>query len=167
MVVISIISLLYSIVFSSLKSARIKARDANRISDLKQIQNALELYYSDYGYYPKRISAHTETASDPCDGTATWCGGTNSLKVDLAPYYKLPTKNGDGFNKSYYYTTKLGNNFQTYGLAASLEGESNLKSNDGGSWSWAYEVGVNPSYCKTKYNSEWWTGYPNVCVGGD
>lgn len=29
-----------------------KARDAQRKSDLKQIQNALEVYYNDYGKYP-------------------------------------------------------------------------------------------------------------------
>lgn len=52
LVVISIIGLLATIVLVSLNSARAKARDTRRISDLHQIVLALEMYYSDYGYYP-------------------------------------------------------------------------------------------------------------------
>jgi type II secretory pathway pseudopilin PulG len=43
-VVIAIISLLSSVVFASLNSARAKARDAKRVSDLQQIRYALELF---------------------------------------------------------------------------------------------------------------------------
>ena len=52
LVVISIIGLLSSVVLASLNSARAKARDAVRKSDLKQIRIALELYYNEYGGYP-------------------------------------------------------------------------------------------------------------------
>jgi len=45
LVVISIIGLLSSIVLTSVNSARAKARDARRLADLRQIQNALALYY--------------------------------------------------------------------------------------------------------------------------
>ena len=51
LVVISIISLLSSVVFASVNSARAKARDAKRRSDLRQIQTALEFYYDKYGTY--------------------------------------------------------------------------------------------------------------------
>lgn len=51
LVVIAIISLLSSVVMSSLNSARSKARDARRISDVKQLQLALNLYYDKYGRY--------------------------------------------------------------------------------------------------------------------
>jgi type II secretion system protein G len=52
LVVISIISLLSSVVLASLNDARGKARDAQRIQQLKQVQAALELYYSENGEYP-------------------------------------------------------------------------------------------------------------------
>ncbi len=52
LVVIAIIGLLSSIALVSLNSARKKARNAKRISDLRQIQSALELYYSDNNSYP-------------------------------------------------------------------------------------------------------------------
>ncbi len=54
LVVISIIGILSSVVLASLNSARAKARDARRMSDLNSIQIALEMYYLDYGTY--RIS---------------------------------------------------------------------------------------------------------------
>ena len=52
LVVIAIIGLLSTLAVVSLGSARSKARDARRISDIKQIQTALELYYADQGVYP-------------------------------------------------------------------------------------------------------------------
>lgn len=53
LVVIAIIGLLSSIVLASLTSARSKANDAKRVSDLHQIQNALETYANDHnGAYP-------------------------------------------------------------------------------------------------------------------
>ncbi len=45
LVVIAIISILSSVVLASLGSARQKGRDGRRVSDVKQIQLALELYY--------------------------------------------------------------------------------------------------------------------------
>lgn len=52
LVVIAIIGILSSVVLASLNSARAKARDARRISDLKQISLALELYYDSNRSYP-------------------------------------------------------------------------------------------------------------------
>lgn len=55
LVVIAIIGILSSVVLASLNSARQKGRDARRISDLKQIQLALELYYDSSQFYPLTI----------------------------------------------------------------------------------------------------------------
>jgi type IV pilus assembly protein PilA len=52
MVVISIISLLSSVVFSSLSAARAKGRDAKRIGDFRSIRTAMELYRNDNSRYP-------------------------------------------------------------------------------------------------------------------
>lgn len=49
LVVIAIIGILSSVVLASLNSARQKGRDARRISDIKQLQLALELYYDGTG----------------------------------------------------------------------------------------------------------------------
>lgn len=52
LVVIAIIGLLSTLAVVSLNSARIKARDARRQSDLKQISTAMELYMSQKDAYP-------------------------------------------------------------------------------------------------------------------
>jgi prepilin-type N-terminal cleavage/methylation domain-containing protein len=51
LVVVAIIGILASVVLASLNSARSKARDARRKTDLVQIRTALELYYSTCGTY--------------------------------------------------------------------------------------------------------------------
>lgn len=66
LVVIAIIGLLSSVVLASMNSARAKARDAVRISSLKTIQNALELYYS---------KCNTYVVAQNCTGTAYGSGG--------------------------------------------------------------------------------------------
>ena len=59
LVVIAIIGLLSTLAVVSLNSARVKARDARRMSDLKQISTAMELYASDsnIGSYPHSQAA--------------------------------------------------------------------------------------------------------------
>lgn len=52
LVVVAIIGILSSVVLASLNSARQKGRDARRVSDLKQLQLALELYYDANAAYP-------------------------------------------------------------------------------------------------------------------
>lgn len=57
LVVIAIIGILSSVVLASLNGARKKGRDARRISDVKQIQLALEMYYdSNSSEYPDNLS---------------------------------------------------------------------------------------------------------------
>lgn len=50
--VISIIGLLSSIVMTGSVSARKKTRDIVRIANLRQLANAVNLYYQDHGYFP-------------------------------------------------------------------------------------------------------------------
>ncbi len=58
LVVIAIIGILSSVVLASLNGARKKGRDARRISDIKQLQTALELYYDDNkNSYPPNLAA--------------------------------------------------------------------------------------------------------------
>jgi type II secretion system protein G len=52
LVVIAIIGLLSSIVLVSLNGVRARARDSIRMSTLKELQKAVELYYADNGSYP-------------------------------------------------------------------------------------------------------------------
>lgn len=52
LVVVAIIALLSSLITFSVSQARLKSRDARRISDLKQIKSGTDLYFSTDGGYP-------------------------------------------------------------------------------------------------------------------
>ncbi len=73
LVVVAIIGILSSVVLASLNSARKKARDARRKSDLSQIRTALELYYSTCGSY---------IVSQNCTGSAYGAGGWGWLNYN-------------------------------------------------------------------------------------
>ncbi len=68
LVVVSLIGILATLVLANLNSARERARDAQRKSDLRNIQTALRLYYNDLGEYP--ASSGTDIVA--CDGTCVW-----------------------------------------------------------------------------------------------
>jgi type II secretion system protein G len=71
LVVIAIIGILSSVVLASLNSARQKSRDSRRVADVKQLQNALELFYDANSSYPTSTSlavlAPTYIATIPKD----------------------------------------------------------------------------------------------------
>lgn len=52
LVVIAVIGILASVIMVSVNSARVKARDARRASDIDQIYKALFMYYDTYGCLP-------------------------------------------------------------------------------------------------------------------
>ena len=76
LVVIAIIGLLSSVVLASLNGARTKGRDARRLADIKQMQVALELYYSEHNAYPASTSGLATSgyissiATDPLNESA-------------------------------------------------------------------------------------------------
>ena len=66
LVVIAIIGILASVVLASLNNARRKSRDARRITDLKQIGLALQLYYDGIGVqqYPLGVTVDAPCTND-------------------------------------------------------------------------------------------------------
>lgn len=64
LVVISIIGLLASVILVSLNGARVKARDAKRAADLKQLITALELYFDTNNSYPSTSGNLVDDCSD-------------------------------------------------------------------------------------------------------
>lgn len=53
LVVIAIIGILSSVVLASIKDVRMRANDAARISDIRSIKTAMEMYRSDNNQYPQ------------------------------------------------------------------------------------------------------------------
>jgi prepilin-type N-terminal cleavage/methylation domain-containing protein len=81
LVVIAIIGLLSSVVLASLNSARAKAKDAKRKSELQQIVRALEFYYDEYGAYPPHRPSNTCGGFRP-DWSTSYCTESNWLTTD-------------------------------------------------------------------------------------
>lgn len=52
LIAMAIIGILATVGLGSFRTAQMRGRDTERKSDLKQIANALELYFSDYRRYP-------------------------------------------------------------------------------------------------------------------
>ncbi len=90
LVVIAIIGILSSVVLASLNSARQKSRDSRRVADVKQIQNALELYYDASSTYPAALSSLAPTyistvPTDPQDQSAYKYGSLTSASAACTP----------------------------------------------------------------------------------
>lgn len=104
MIAVAILAIISSGLMSNLINSQKKARDSQRKSDLKQIQNALEAYYNDYGQYP-------------ADGSLTW--GSSFTDGKTTYMQTLPQDPSEGI--SYYYDQTLSG--QGYKLYSCLEND--------------------------------------------
>lgn len=103
LVVIAIIGLLATMSVVALSSAREKARDSRRLSDVKQIQTALEMYYSSVGQYPDDItiggaiatSSQTFMAAVPANPTPVSDGACSELPAGSDYGYETDTNHAN------------------------------------------------------------------------
>lgn len=136
LVVISIIGVLSSIGLVAFRSAQFRSRDAQRKSDIKQLTNALELFYSDYGTYP--ASSNGQIMACPYNsqtGVGVLCswGVSEFRDVDgsgntKTTYFKVLPKD-PVTEHSYYYNTVAVNSvnnagFQIYSYLENLQDQS-------------------------------------------
>ncbi len=116
LVVIAIIGLLSTLAVVALGNAREKARDSKRLSDLKQLQTALELYFNENNTYPV-VTADLGTASTSCfttEGFEETCSAAPAITyMNQVPAGPLP-----GEYYSYVGATT------SYSIQATLEGTS-------------------------------------------
>lgn len=126
LVVIAIIGLLASIVAVAVNSAREKARNTRRVADLTNFQKAIELYYDDFGKYPKGGSGDTKWVS--CRGAGddgvTWTDIATALKSYLPKLPADPIGSCDPLVTSTYAYTYYSNETD-YKVAAWGPGVSN------------------------------------------
>jgi general secretion pathway protein G len=114
LVVIAIIGLLSTLAVVALGTTRAKARDSKRLSDIKQVQTALEMFYTDNSLYPSGDGITLGVGSAAClnaDGFGA-AGCTNAYMG------QVPEDPGTG---SYIYTLSG----TTYTITGSLEGKVN------------------------------------------
>ncbi len=109
LVVIAIIGILATIVLVSLNTARKKARDTRRVSDMRQVALALEMYYDDNATsgYPGASGSNVWSTMETAIGT----GGYMT---------SVPTDPGTGTYEYWVAADK-----QSYVLNATLEDSNN------------------------------------------
>lgn len=133
LVVISIVSLLSSVIFASLKKARSKARDARRISDMHQLSNALALYVDDIKNIPLSnncgvgavgstrvgggVIIHVRCTANTTSPNDQYIGDKMVSSGYLKSYIFDPLFTSKSC-KYYYYTNSAGTQFQ---FSATLE----------------------------------------------
>jgi len=120
LVVVSIVAFLAAMAIGNLGISRIKARDARRSSDLKQIANALNVFYDRQNSYP-RVSGSGAWSEiwdrmADCLAKGTDCGFT---PVEFQPIMTSVPRDPSGGSKTYFYW--YCDNGQKYRLLAILE----------------------------------------------
>jgi len=108
LVVIAIIGLLSTLAVVALNTARMKSRDAKRVSDIKQVQTALELYYADTTAYPAAPTSNLgngDALALCTGGFKAACGATDTVYMGQVPrdpgttvYAYTQTGSGTGYS---------------------------------------------------------------------
>jgi prepilin-type N-terminal cleavage/methylation domain-containing protein len=132
LIVIAVIGILASVVLVGLGPIQKQGRDARRISDLKQVQSGLELYYNRNGAYPLNI-----TSWDQLVTTLTGAGvGVSNVPKDPNP------------SQSYQYVSSG----SSYCLGAQLEDSNNP--------AWKNSTNANPCDQMNCYDGKLYSSNP-------
>jgi prepilin-type N-terminal cleavage/methylation domain-containing protein len=131
LVVMAILGILTVITLGNFRTSQIKARDAQRKSDLRQIANALEAYYNDHSGYPlgvtsgsdngKMLACVCEEGDEPCDwdtevGNREFCDANSTVYMS-----KIPGDPVSSTDFPYCYESADGSDYKIY---AKLENEN-------------------------------------------
>jgi len=115
LVVIAIIALLSTLSVVALNSARAKARDARRLSDIKQIRTALDMYFDSNLTYPANCAGLGSSSNCMCLTSNGWatsgCAGTifmQKVPKDPGTYSYDYTMQGSGASYTIAYTLEDG-----------------------------------------------------------
>jgi prepilin-type N-terminal cleavage/methylation domain-containing protein len=109
LVVIAVIGILSGVVLASLNPSRAKSRDAYRLSEIRQIQYALNLYFNTNGKYP----------------TCLYPGGSCTTTLQGSPFMSTVPKD-PLTNLGFTYAARgSGTNCTGFHLGASLEDKTN------------------------------------------
>lgn len=144
--VVAVIGILAALTYPNISGSRGKSRDAQRISDLGQLQLSMQLYYDRCGQYPSSLAT---TANNGCPSGITLGSYINAI----------PTPPSGAGQATYDYATlTISSVIVNYVLHASLEsytpavskGLNAMPSAGSGSWSATYTCSnssTSTSYC--------------------
>lgn len=122
LVVMSILGVLMTIAGITFRSSQLKGHDAQRKSELKEVVNALELFYGDYNQYPASVGGKIAACPyNPATHTGSPCQWGESAFTDgVTTYHKtIPADPSRG--QEYNYQNPASEGQQAYQLFAALE----------------------------------------------
>lgn len=126
LIVISIIGVLSAILMANFQGVRQRSRDAQRKSDLRQIQSALELYRSDVGSYPASGAQYQLNGSIPCPTPAALASGGNTYLQKIPCDPVLHPYSNQGWGSEYLYNRPT---TSTYTIIACIENTNDADPN--------------------------------------
>ncbi len=109
-IVIAMVGILATLVVVAFNSSRLKARDSQRVHDIKEIRTALELYYNRYQSYPSSLAPGFTFAV------------SNTVYLDPMPSNPTPRTDGSCYNENYVYSPVANNT--SYTLSFCLGGDT-------------------------------------------
>lgn len=126
LVVIAIIGILASLLVVNFVGIRERSRDAQRKSNLRQIQSALELYRADNGRYPNAAVSGTNRSVKNCPAAGTTSFGNAEASTNPCSIVYMKTVPKDPstsitYNGGEYYYEVSGTNNTGYELGACIE----------------------------------------------
>ena len=110
LVIVVVVGILASLATISLSSARGRALDIKRLSEISQLQNALEYYLNEYAFYPTDSQVIPGQPILSSDGSKTYMA-----KVPMNP---KPRSGGGCSDKEYVY--RQGTEGKTYNISYCL-----------------------------------------------
>jgi general secretion pathway protein G len=124
LVVMAILGILVTLVAGGFRTAQMRGRDSKRKSDLKEIANALEVFYSDHNKYPDASGEQIEACPyNPSEGSEDCTWGLKEFTDGKTVYFKIMPKDPVS-SQNYVYRVQLiadNANNQKYQLFARLE----------------------------------------------
>ncbi len=129
LVVIAIIGILATVSIVALNNARAKSRDTKRVADVKSIQTALALYYSDKGEYPITLTAGQPLFSTSLDGSGNIVTSTYISSIPSAPT-PADGANCNTTNNAFTYSTS--SDLQSYVLSTCVSSPPQTQSSSTG-----------------------------------
>lgn len=131
LVVVAIIGLIAGIAVVSVNSTRAKARDARRLADIKQIQNALGMRFSDLGMYPptpangSKLGSKAPGANSAQVLTSAVAGWEAVINAGTTVYLSAVPKDPQSVGEyAYTYTATPGQESRDYSITFKLEAGS-------------------------------------------
>ncbi len=117
LVVIAIISILTLITVSQFQTAKYKANDVARKGDLNALSKALNMHFTDYGYFP----AGDATGKLIMNGISVDWGDTFEDESSLPAYVYMKVLPNENFLTAFPYCYKTDTEKKKYALFAQLQ----------------------------------------------